>query len=409
MTRRRTLKNRKSLRRGSNRRGSNRHRQSVTVYRTFKNRRTSGGGWGDLPKGPFNEIAVNPGNQVHFPFTGPGKDCTGNPHSIRPGYIADYNPKGLPGFSGGKRRNRKTYGGMAMPAPASMNFGSLLPGPVTNPNLPPVSGSVTPKPNDFPNPTGTGGTVANPVIMSMPGVPPPGMAQMPKMPIAELSKSADAANLAAPKQAGGRYGFFPSMGPLNPVNGVGVAPAPFGRIPCEVGTFNPLNPDPNGIQTMSTAPLTPPFVTGRLAGGGLPAGTSYAASSANFPTVQVGQADSMRYYAPTAGYRNDFMTFQAPSAVPGLTIQTPYDAKAFNQACIKTGGSYKNKNKNKKNKGGAIPVALDAGTFTPVTLSEVWTRKDFDGTNHGLPVKFGGKRRTHRKSRSMRKTHNKRK
>jgi hypothetical protein len=384
MTRRRTLKNRKSLRR----------------TRRDK-RRSSGGGWSDLPKGSFNQIAVNPGNQIHFPYTGPGKDCTGNPHSIRPGWIFDYNPKGLPGFSGGKRRNRKTRGGMAMP-----NVASEFSGPVTNPNLPPVSGSVTPKPGDFPDTTGAGGTVANPnnlpVVMSMPGVPPPGMARMPEMPIAEMSKSADASNLAAPKQSGGRYGFFPGMGPLNPANGVGTTPAPFGRIPCEVGTYNPLNPNPNGIQTMSTAPLTPPFVTGRLAGGAAPINVgSSGYSAANFPTVQVGQADSMRYYAPTAGYTNDFMTFRAPSPVPGLTIQTPYDAKAFNQACIKTGGSRRSR---KNRRGGALPVALNAGTFTPVTMDELWTRKDFDGSNKGLPVKFGGKRRTRRVLKNKRKS-----
>ena len=407
MTRRQTLKHRKSLRRKSKRGASSK-------------RKTRGGGWSDLPVGPFDKIAVNPGNQIHFPFTGPGKDCTGNPHSIRPGYIFDYSPKGLPGFSGGKRRarNRKSYGGAAMPTMAS-HFSD---GPITNPNLPPVSGSVTPKPGDFPDTTGVGGTVANPnglpVVMSMPGVPPPGMAQMPKMPIAELSKSADASNLAAPKQTGGRYGFFPGMGPLNPSNGVGTTPGPFGRIPCEVGTFNPLNPDPNGIQTMSTAPLTPPYVTGRFSGGalsGAPAGVgSSGYSAANFPTVQVGQADSMRYYAPTAGYRNDFMTFQAPSPVPGLTIQTPYDAKAFNQACIKTGGSRKSRRSYRSlRKGGAtMPVAFDAGAFSKVTLPEVWTRKDFDGSNQGLPVKFGGKRRTRRSyrrrgSRKMRKTHRK--
>jgi hypothetical protein len=391
MTKRRTLKHKKSLRRLRNRRTK---------------RKSNGGGWSDLPKGTFNQIAVNPGNQIHFPFTGPGKDCTGNPHSIRPGWIYDYSSKGLPGLSGGKRRNknRKSRGGAAMPAAASTHFGSSLPGPVTNPNLPPVSGGVTPKPGYFPDTTGAGGTVAQPnVVMSMPGVPVAGQPLMPKMPIAELSKSADAANLAPPpQQKGGRYGFFPGMGPLNPVNGVGTTPAPFGRIPCEVGTYNPLNPNPGNVQLMSTTPLTPPFVSGKLAGGGgLPAGTSYAASAANFPTVQVGQADSMRYYAPTAGYRNDFMTFRAPSPVPGLTIQTPYDAKAFNQACIKTGGSRKNR------RGGALPVALDAGKFTPVTINEVWTRKDFDGTNNLLPVKFGGKRRTRRVLKNKRKSHKK--
>lgn len=371
MPKQRSLKHKRSLRR------------SKRTRRT--NKRRSGGGWGDLPKGSFNEIAVNPGNQVHFPYTGPGKDCTGNPHSIRPGYIADYNPKGLPGFGGGKRRNRKARGGAAMPSAA----------PVTNPNLPPVSGSVTPKPGDFPDTTGAGGTVAQPnvsqqpVVMSMPGVPVNGQPLMPKMPIAELSKAADAANLAAPKQAGGRYGFFPGMGPLNPVNGVGVAPAPFGRIPCETGTYNPLNPDPNGVQTMSTAPLSPPYVS---------RGGASGFSAANFPTVQVGQADSMRYYAPTAGYRNDAMTFRAPSPVPGLMIQTPYDARAFNQACIKTGGS------RRKNRGGAEPVAFDAGKFTPLQMNEITTRKDFDGSNGLLPMKFGGKRRTRRVIKNKRKS-----
>jgi hypothetical protein len=396
MPRRRTLKHKKSLRRKSNQRASNRRA-------SYRRRRRNGGGWGDLPKGSFNQIAVNPGNQIHFPFSGPGKDCTGNPHSIRPGYIDSYSAKGLPGLSGGRRR--KSRGGAAMPYAASSY-------PVTNPNEPPVSASVTPKPPHFPDTTGAGGTVAQPVVMSMPGVPPPGMAQMPKMPIADLSKAAEASNLAAPKQAGGkrrsykrkslkggRYGFFPEMGPLNPVNGVGTTPAPFGRIPCEVGTYNPLNPNPNGVQTMSTAPLAPAFVTGRLSGG------ANGFSSANFPTVQVGQADSMRYYAPTSGYRNDFMTFRAPSPVPGLTIQTPYDARAFNQACIKTGGSRKRRS---YRKGGAtMPVAFDAGKFTRVTMSEIGTRKDFDGSNQGLPVKFGGKRRTRRGTKKHRKSHKK--
>lgn len=375
-----------------------------TVKRSKRSRRskkTKGGGYSDGPN------FINAGNLVHNQYAGYGKDCTGNPMSIRPGYIFNYTPKGLPGFAGGawgkKNRKNRRRGGAAMPPAASVSSSAALPGPVPDPNKLPVAGSLTPKPGSFPDTTGAGGTVAQPnVVMSMPGVPTPGAAQMPKV---QLDSSASPQNLAAP-QKGGRYGFFPEMGPLNPVNGVGVAPAPFGRIPCEVGTYNPLNPNPNGIQTMSTAPLTPPFVTKAFSGGGLPAGSGLAASSANFPTVQVGQADSMRYYAPTAGYRNDFMTFRAPSAVPGLTIQTPYAAGAFNQACIKTGGSRKNK-KNKK-RGGA-PVALNAGTFTPVTMSEIWTRKDFDGSDKLLPVKFGGKRKTRRGHKKNKKTRKNRK
>lgn len=362
-------------------------------------RRTNGGGYSDGPD------SVSAGYLVHHPYGGYGKDCTGNPMSIRAGYIFNYTPKGLPGFSGGVRgkKYRKRRGGAAMPPPASVSAADALPGPVPDPNKLPVAGSLTPKPGDFPDTTGAGGTVASPAPlsnvdakMSMPGVPVNGQ---PLMPNVKLDNSASAQNLAAPTQKGGRYGFFPAMGPLNPVNGVGVAPAPFGRIPCEVGTYNPLNPNPDNIQRLSTAPLTPPFVTKPFMGGGLPAGSGLAASSANFPTVQVGQADSMRYYAPTAGYRNDFMTMRAPSAVPGLTIQTPYAAGAFNQACIKTGGSRKN-----KKHGGALPVGLNAGKFTPVTMSEIWTRKDFDGSNNLLPVKFGGRRKTRRGNKKSRKS-----
>lgn len=345
------------------------HKLTVKRKRSLRRtkRKTNGGGYSDGPG------MVNPGNLLHIKYGGVGMDCTGNPHSIRPGYIADYTAKGLPGFTGGgkRRRDRKKRGGAA-------------PGPINNPNMLPVNASITAKPNWMPNPTGSGGTVGQPgVVMSMPGVPtPPGAAQMP---IAKLDPSASGANLLP--QKGGRYGFFPGMGPLNPENGVGTTPAPFGRIPCEVGTFDALNPNPNNVQRMSTAPLVPPFVSGRLAGGGLPAGTGLTASAANFPTVQVGQADSMRYYAPNAGYRNDFMTFRAPSPVAGLAIQTPYSAGAFNQACIKTGGGSR---KYRKRGGAEMPVAFDAGKFSPVTMSEIWTRKDFDGSDKLLPVKFGG-------------------
>jgi hypothetical protein len=348
------------------------HKMTVKRKRSLRRtkRRSNGGGYSVGPG------YISAGNLENNAYTGPGKDCTGNPASIRPGYIAEYTAKGLPGLSGGKRRKMR-----------GKRRGGANVGPVPNPNLLPVGGALIPKANWMSDTEGVGGTVGQPgVVMSMPGVPPPGMAQMPKV---ALDSAASGANLLA--QKGGRYGFFPEMGPLNPSNGVGVSPAPFGRIPCETGTFNPLNPNPNDIQKMSTAPLTPPFVSGRLAGGGS------GFSSANFPTVQVGQADSMRYYAPTAGYRNDFMTFRAPSPVPGLTIQTPYDAKAFNQACIKTGGS----RKNRRRRGGAqMPVAFDAGKFAPVTMSEIWTRKDFDGSDKLLPVKFGGKRRTRRNRRN---------
>ena len=101
-------------------------------------------------------------------------------------------------------------------------------------------------------------------------------------------------------QQGGRWGSFP-MGPLSP-NGVGASGISFAPIPCEKG-----------------------FMRGGMA----PLSGSQ---------VEVGQADSMRYMAPSAGYRNDFQAFPAGGAVGGLTIQTPYAAGSMNPACLKTGG-----------------------------------------------------------------------
>jgi hypothetical protein len=337
-----------------------------SARRSARRSKRNGGGWSDGP----DYILRAPGNLVHHPYPGPGKDCTGNPESIRPGEVTVV-PKGLPGLSGGKRHilRRKRRGGKLV---------------VADMDLPPVSQSITPPPGWMANPSGTGGSVAQPnpmppVVMSMPGVPAEGSVMK-----------------------GGRYGFFPAIGPLNPENGVGVSPPPFGRIPCETGTHNPLNPNPNDIQGLSTAPSQPPYVT--MKGG------------AQFPVVTVGATDAMRYEAPTAGYRNDFQTFSAPSPVPGLMIQTPYDARAFNPACIKTGGARrshgrrhsKRHTKKYRNRrlGGAAPVGFDAGKFTPLTLSEVTTRKDFDGTNGLLPVKWGGKHKSRKHRRSKRSKRN---
>ena len=373
---------RRRQRRQSQRRQSQR-RQSQRQRRSHR-----GGGYGDGP----DWIKMAPGNLVHHPYSGPGKDCTGDPLSTgRPGYISNYNPHGLPGLKGGRRfRGRRFRGGAPMPFVASV-------GPVTNPNMGPVSGSVTPKPDYFPDTTGVGGTVAQPqVVPSWPGAP---------LPATLMTKGPEPSTQQVTQQVtqkGGRYGFFPELGPLNPSNGVGVYPAPFGRIPCEGGTTNPLNLNPHGIQSMTTAPSMPPYVRGgsrrrrRRSRGG----SNLSESAANFPVVRVGAADSMRYYAPTAGYRNDFTTFQAPSAVPGLTIQTPYDARAFNQACIKTGGARTakkakkaKKQKNSKKRGGACPVAFGAGEFSQLKMDELMNRSDFDGSKGGLPVKFGGSRR----------------
>jgi hypothetical protein len=71
------------------------------------------------------------------------------------------------------------------------------------------------------------------------------------------------------------------------------------RIPCEGSVPNPLNPP--------------------LQRGG------------------VGGVDSARYIAPTAGYTNTASTWVGSTGAPSL-LQTPYEARTMNPACLKTGG-----------------------------------------------------------------------
>ena len=122
----------------------------------------------------------------------------------------------------------------------------------------------------------------------------------------------------------------------------------------------------------------------------------------SFPIVNVGAADSMRYYVPTAGYRNDFEPLPAGGAIPGLTIQTPYDARSGNMACATTGGS------RRVRFGGALNLADNAASYGQLQLDQVMNRSAFDGSNKGLPVKYGGSRRRTR-CHKKRKNHKSRK
>jgi len=180
------------------------------------------------------------------------------------------------------------------------------------------------------------------------------------------------------KQAGGRYEVSPGF--LDSNQAIGASSyAPVSSIPCERGYANPLNQHMSGGAQLTGAPIV--------------------GESAHFPVVHVGQASAMAYNAPTAGYRNDFQAMPGTSAVGGLMLQTPYDARSFNQACLKTGGS-----RRKRRQGGANGVAHMAESYAPLSLSQVMTREAFDGTTGGLPVKFGGKRRKHSKRHSKRRS-----
>lgn len=312
------------------------HKQRKRKHKT--KRRQRGAGYSDAT----NVAPIAPGYLAHVQYQGAGKDCADNSYQ-RPGFIPDRLTGGLPGFQhgllrGGSQKRRR--GGMLAIAP--------------------MDDSITPPPPTFPATNGAAGNMASmPNTMSSAGVPTPPQAQMAQ---------------AQPQQKGGRY----TAGPLMPLasNGVGITPGAL-SIPCERGYINPLNPHMKGGMTMSPAPYS---------------GAS-GFSAANFPRVTVGAPDMMRYEAPNAGYRNDFETYRAPSAVGGLTMQTPYAAGSFNQACLKTGGSRRSR------KRGGNPFISEPAPTQPLRMGQVGNRMDFDGTKGGLPCKFGGSRRKRRSQR----------
>ena len=116
------------------------------------------------------------------------------------------------------------------------------------------------------------------------------------------------------KMVGGRWGFE------NPqiVGDAGIALSGRDHVACEASRHNPLN---EGAATPVTLPQR----------GG------------------VGGPDSMFYNAPTAGYTNvpsDRLGGASGVLADGKTpflVQVPYEAKTFNQACVKTGGGRKSR------------------------------------------------------------------
>lgn len=206
-----------------------------------------------------------------------------------------------------------------------------------------------------------GGTVLHPAYVENYGVSAPGV-----VPVA--TPAVPTPSSAAPTQKGGRYevtpGFYNSAA-------IGASSyAPIGRIPCEASAT--AVPTRGGKRSSRRR---------RTRGG-----------------VNMGEVGSMAYNAPTAGYRNDFEAFSAGSAVPGLMLQVPYDARAGNPACATTGGKRSKRSKRSTHRvrfnGGSL--ADNAAPVTALSVDQVQTRVDFDGSNKGLPVKFGGARRSKR-------------
>jgi hypothetical protein len=151
------------------------------------------------------------------------------------------------------------------------------------------------------------------------------------------------------QQRGGRWQSAPELGALNPLNGVGLASyAPILRAPCETGTTNALNPNPNNVQSLSTAvgnvPGWTPMGPGApvMRGGGKRQQKKKGGSRKQRKQQRkqrggmfVGDVNNRAYYAPTAGYSN--LPMMPPVANnPGILMQTGYPARSFNQACMAT-------------------------------------------------------------------------
>jgi hypothetical protein len=273
----------------------------------MRNKRRNGGGYMDGPG------YVNPGNLVHNKYSGPGMDCAGS--VTRPGYLTSNSFAGTGGLPG---LNGKLFGGKSASKDAALE-------PTT------VGGATQ---------LGSGGIVAGASVQeAFRG----GIAGAGSYGSRTTTGAAAELKEMGPTMVGGRYGSAVFEGPLNPMNGVGTTPGPFGRVHCEAGTRDPLNPNPGGVQSITTAPnyvagwshYLPNFLKG---GKRRTRKTSGGAQLSPAPlTVTVGDVNSMRYNAPTAGYSNFPL---APPVMnnPGILMQTPYDARAFNMACLKTGG-----------------------------------------------------------------------
>ena len=135
---------------------------------------------------------------------------------------------------------------------------------------------------------------------------------------------------------GGRYGFDLA----NPVPGAAAPWAggipPVQRIACEGSTPNPLNPGPHTPSTAPPAPSGNSFLGSLLSGGRRRRNRSRRQYGGGLGT------DNLAYYAPTAGYDNQPSRWVDSVGAPVL-LQKPYDAQAWNPACVKTGGRRRNR------------------------------------------------------------------
>lgn len=172
-----------------------------------------------------------------------------------------------------------------------------------------------------------------------------------------------------PGMSGGRWGFGSPETWTVASNGNGAAFAQYADKPCEptdprtvgLDDLNKLKADSFGASNLAlpvaVKAFPPPYgakggaaagLMGEPAPAGLTPGQTSSPSSGMEGRYYPGDSDTRAYYAPTAGYSNVPMN---PVVVnnPGIMIQPPYDARSYNQACIKTGGRRTGGRRTKKN------------------------------------------------------------
>ena len=292
-------------------------RRSRKSQKSQKNQK--GGGWTDQLN-----LSIYPGQQVHQAYGGPGYDCAGAP--VRPGYLDTIgmlqNPGGLPGLS------PNPFTGWKGGATQLGSGGIVLNGQGKS-----INGGRRQKRRR----NQQGGTLLGLGVRDAehPGTPASGTPAQ-----AVRQESTVPANVNSGGQTGGRYGMEGS--PLNPMNGVGMSGyAQIGRVGCEAGTQDALNPDPM-LQQMTTNQMVN-GVKGftQLIGGKRRRARSRTQKKKSKGQqkqsggVVVGDVDAMRYYAPTAGYQNLPLMPGVPNN-PGILMQLGYPAGHFNPACLKT-------------------------------------------------------------------------
>jgi hypothetical protein len=78
--------------------------------------------------------------------------------------------------------------------------------------------------------------------------------------------------------------------------------------------------------------------------------SSTTANALNMRGGAGGLGGTPAYYAPTAGYTNSASSWVGATGAPSL-VQTPYEARAMNQACLKTGGGRRRRASRKTRRG----------------------------------------------------------